>query len=199
MEHETLPRTIYEPCCGNGAIALPLREAGHIVIAKDLVDRGCPNSENDIDFLQTTEAPPEIEAIVSNPPFAQAEQFIYHALYNLRIPTVWMLLRLAFLEGGNLNSYKGKCRRAVLDNGHLAKVLLFRKRLPMIHREGYTGKKNSNSGMPFAWFKFDLANQSPCQLERISYKPPKTKIKLDFRLSATPIELYIQAQKEASN
>lgn len=199
MEQESLPNIIYEPCCGNGAIVLPLREAGHTVIASDLVDRGCPDSKADIDFLETSEAPSGIDAIVSNPPFAKAEQFIYHALYNLRIPKVYMLLRLAFLEGGNLNSYKGKCRRAVLDNGHLAKVLLFRKRLPMIHRENWDGKRNSNSGMPFAWFKFDLSHEGPCQLERIAWKPAKTRIKLDFRLAPAPIEQYISSQKDAQN
>lgn len=194
MEHEVLPPVIYEPCCGNGAIVLPLREAGHTVIASDIVERGCPDSQAEIDFLQTKEAPFGVEAIVSNPPFAKAEQFIHHALYNLHIPKVWMLLRLAFLEGGNLNSYKGKCRRAVLDNGHLAKVLLFRKRLPMIHREGWTGKKHSNSGMPFAWVGWSLNHTGPIVFERIAWKAPKTRIKLDFRLSPTPIEEWIQSK-----
>jgi hypothetical protein len=169
--------------CGNGAIATPLREAGHLVVASDIVDRGCPDAASEIDFLATKEVPPGIDALVSNPPFNKAEEVIYHALYTLKVPKVIMLLRLAFLEGGNLKSYKGHCRRSVLDNGHLAKFLLFRKRLPMMYQENYVGKKNSNSGMPFMWAVWDLSHEGrPKTFERISWEPI---------LPPPPIETYI--------
>ena len=35
---EVLPRTIWEPACGHGATVRVLRDAGHRVIATDLID-----------------------------------------------------------------------------------------------------------------------------------------------------------------
>lgn len=169
MKHEHLPDIIWEPMAGGGAIVNPLRAAGHTVVASDIVDRGCPDCASGVDFLALSKIPPGVQCITTNPPYGCAEEIIYHALYNLHVPTVYMLLRLAFQEGGNLNSYKGKCRRAILDNGHLSKVLLFRRRLPMLHREGYEGKKLSNSGMPLAWYKWDLNHQGPWTTERIDW------------------------------
>ena len=169
MKHEHLPDIIWEPMAGGGAIVNPLRAAGHTVVASDIVDRGCPDCASGVDFLKVATVPPGVQAIVTNPPFNCAEEIIYHAVYELNVPKVYALLRLAFLEGGNLKSYKGHCRRCILDGGHLAKVLLFRKRLPMMHREHYSGKKNSNSGMPFAWFVIDKTWNSDIIIKRIDW------------------------------
>jgi hypothetical protein len=48
---EQLPPKIWEPCCGSGAIVQVLRAAGHTVIASDLYDWNCPDSEWGVDFL----------------------------------------------------------------------------------------------------------------------------------------------------
>ena len=44
LQVERLPHRIWEPACGPGAIARVLRDAGHAVVATDLVDYGCPDS-----------------------------------------------------------------------------------------------------------------------------------------------------------
>jgi hypothetical protein len=59
------------------------------------------------------------------------------------VPFTAMLLRLAFLESAS--------RTDVLEGGQLAHVLVFRKRLPMMHRHNWAGKRASNS-IAFAWF-----------------------------------------------
>jgi hypothetical protein len=142
LEVESLPRCLWEPCCGRGNIVSVLRDAGHRVYATDLVNCGCPDSESRIDFLFERKLPdPSIGAIVTNPPFKLAEQFIAHALEL--VPLVAMLLRLAFLESEQ--------RTAILEQSGLARIHVFRKRLPMMHRAGWTGKRAS-SAIPFAWF-----------------------------------------------
>jgi hypothetical protein len=88
---------VWEPACGPGAIVRVLREAGHKVIASDLINWGCEDSESGCDFLKVIRAPLGITSIVTNPPFNLAEQFVAHAL-RLH-PRVFMLLRGAFLEG----------------------------------------------------------------------------------------------------
>lgn len=159
LEVETFSGTIWECCCGDGAIVKVLREAGHKVRATDLVDRGCSDSQNRIDFL--LERPdPSIGAIVTNPPYALATPFVQHAI-SIGVPKVVMLLRLAFLEGLG--------RSLILDGGALARVYVFRNRLPMMHRNGWEGKKTTNS-VAFAWFVWELGWNRPAELHRISWK-----------------------------
>ncbi|HKD76393.1 MAG TPA: hypothetical protein VKB76_12900, partial [Ktedonobacterales bacterium] len=71
LEAETLPKVIWAPCCGHGAIADVPRGAGHDVTATDL-DLDC------IDFLLVRNAPAGAEAIVTNPPYRLAAEFVRH-------------------------------------------------------------------------------------------------------------------------
>jgi hypothetical protein len=48
----------------------------------------------------------------------------------------------------------------------LARVHVFRKRLPMMHRDGWTGKRAS-SGIAFAWFCWDRNHRGPTVVDRI--------------------------------
>lgn len=157
---ETLPELIWEPACGPGSIVRELRTAGHKVYATDLVDYGCPDSESRIDFLMEQTAPTYIGAVVTNPPYKLAGEFVSHAMM-LGIPKVVMLLRLAFLESER--------RRAILESGMLARVHVFRNRLPMMHRDGWEGPKAS-SAVPFAWFVWDRAHKGPTELKRLSWE-----------------------------
>ena len=75
--------------------------------------------------------------IVTNPPFKLAAQFAAHALSLC--PRVAMLLRLSFLEAGNEKTKAGRARLFALDSGQLARVHVFRNRLPMMHRDGWAG------------------------------------------------------------
>ncbi len=158
MRVEKLPEVVWEPACGPGAIVGALRDGGHKVYATDLVDYGCPDSSSGVDFLMERCPSFWVGAIVTNPPFKLANEFVTHAL--TLCPRVIMLLRLAFLESER--------RRSVLDCGHLARVWVFRKRLPMMHRHGWEGPKAS-SGMAFAWFCWDQTHKGPTELHRLSW------------------------------
>jgi hypothetical protein len=148
---EPVPLTVWEPACGRGAIVSVLRDSGRAVIATDLVDWGCPDSESCIDFLMERRAPAGVPAIVTNPPFKLADEFVAHAI--TLVPEVYMLMRGAFLEGMRWYRHE-ETKNGLGLRDHLARVWMFAPRLPFMHRHGFTGKKNSNSGMPFAWFVF---------------------------------------------
>lgn len=160
---EKLPEIIWEPACGPGSIVGTLRKAGHKVYATDLVDYGCPDSEARIDFLMERSAPTYIGAIVTNPPFKLANQFVAHAL--TLAPKVVMLLRLAFLEGTG--------RSPIMDGGALARVHVFKNRLPMMHRagRGTMVAKTNSSAMAFAWFVWERTHQGPTEMRRLSWEP----------------------------
>jgi hypothetical protein len=157
---ETIPHRIWEPACGPGAIVRVLRAAGHDVLATDLVDYGDPTALYRRDFLMERKPPPGYgECILTNPPFKLVEQFVEHALELS--PFVVMLLRLAFLESER--------RSDILEGCGLARIHCFRKRLPMMHRAGWEGRK-ANSGMAFAWFVWDRSHTGPTTVNRISWE-----------------------------
>lgn len=136
---------IWEPCAGRGAIARELRRFGFSVVAQDLVDYPGrdPDIATGIDFLMEREAPSGATAIITNPPFMLADQFIRHGL--TLVPNVIVLLRAMAIEGAN---------RADLIDNHLREYWIGIDRPPAMHREGWDGNKLSNSGAPFAWFVF---------------------------------------------
>jgi hypothetical protein len=161
LRHERLPHRLWDPCCGPGNIVNVLRAAGHEVIGSDLVDYGDPTHFYRRDFLMELKAPDGCEGVVMNPPFKLAEEFIAHAL-GLS-PLVIVLLRLAFMESER--------RTAILEGRGLARIHQFRKRLPMMHRAGWEGRK-ANSGMAFAWFVWDRGHTDPTNINRISWDVP---------------------------
>jgi hypothetical protein len=154
---EQIPHRIWEPAAGRGAIVRVLRDHGHAVIASDIHNYG--NLHFVSDFLAQERLPAGCEAIVTNPPFRLAEEFVAHALELA--PLVIMLLRLAFLES------ERRCR--ILEGRGLARVHVFRKRLPMMHRDQWVGRK-ANSGMAFAFFVWDRNHKGPTTIDRISWE-----------------------------
>src|SRR5262245_29643349 len=161
---ENLPGRIWEPACGPGAIVRVLRRHGHLVLATDLMDYARPDQDAARrDFLLDHRLPACIEAILTNPPYKNADAFVAHAISLC--PKVYMLLRLAFLESQR--------RSSILDSGKLARVYIFKNRLPMMHRHGWQGPRAS-SAIPFAWFWFNADHTGTAELRRISTtkKPP---------------------------
>jgi hypothetical protein len=162
LKVEQLPLRIWEPACGRGAIVNVLRAAGHDVIASDIADYGIPitaPSHWRRDFLLEHTAPAGIGAILTNPPYRIAGDFVRHALDLC--PRVVMLLRLAFLEGIG--------RSDILEGGRLARVYVFRNRLPMMHRDGWTGPR-ATSAIPFMWAVWDASHRGSPELRRISWE-----------------------------
>jgi hypothetical protein len=157
---ETIPRLVWEPACGPGAIVKVLQAHGHEVFASDVVDYG---QNGVVDFIREdlfhVDGVTAFDAIVTNPPYQLAEKFVRQAL-NFS-PLVIMLLRLAFLESQR--------RTDILENSGLARVHVFRNRLPFMHRKDWAGPKSS-SAMPFAWFCWERGYRGPTTVDRISWE-----------------------------
>jgi hypothetical protein len=151
------PFWIWEPAAGHGAIVNVLRANGHVVIASDVIDYG--NLDFVRDFFAETKMLADCAAIATNPPYKLATEFAKQAL-DLA-PQVYLLLRLAFLE-----SMK---RSDILERRGLRAVHVFRKRLPMMHRDGWTGPRAS-SAIAFAWFCWERGYRGPTTIDRISWE-----------------------------
>ena len=155
---EKLPPRLWDPAAGKGAIVDVLRDRGHEVIGSDLIDYGRPDFFNGRDFLLERKAPDGCECILTNPPYRIAEAFVAHALELA--PLVIMLLRLAFLESER--------RSPLLDRGKLARIHVFKRRLPFMHRDSWTGPRAS-SAIPFAFFVWERDHTGPIIVDRISW------------------------------
>lgn len=147
---EQFQGAIWEPACGEGAISKVLERHGHEVISTDLVDRGYGKSR--VDFLMELRglAP----NIISNPPFKNASEFAIKA-HDLATNKVAFLCRLGWLEG--MERYE-----TVFRPFPMARVWVFSRRLPMMHREGFSGVKSN--AIAFCWFVWDKSHAGSTHL-----------------------------------
>jgi hypothetical protein len=155
---EQIPHRVWESAAGRGAITRVLQDHGHDVISSDICDYGFPLDFVG-DFLMQEQMPAGCSCILTNPPYQIVEPFVARALKLA--PLVIMLLRLAFLESER--------RCSILEGRGLACVHVFTKRLPMMHRDQWAGRK-ANSGMAFAWMIWKRGYASPTVIDRISWK-----------------------------
>jgi hypothetical protein len=89
---EQIPRTVWEPSSGHGAITRVLQRHGVEVVETDLVSRV---GQRQLNFLAAREA--LVRAIVTNPPFNIANQYVRQA-HKLGVGYVAMLLKIGFLS-----------------------------------------------------------------------------------------------------
>jgi hypothetical protein len=155
---ERLPHRIWEPAAGRGAIVKVLWDHGHAVVASDLIKYDF-NLRFVGDFLKQKKAPVGTECILTNPPFQVINEFVTRALDLC--PRVIMLARLAFLESER--------RTSILEKRGLARVHVFRNRLPMMHRDSWTGPRASNA-VAFGWFVWERDHRGPTTIDRISWE-----------------------------
>jgi hypothetical protein len=155
LAFESFTPTIWEPACGLGAISHVLEDRGYEVILSDLVDRGAADKDGELqatgDFLASRRDERGIGAdIVTNPPYGEVlNDFVAHALREHRPRKMALLLNLNFLCG-----FADEARSFVMDENPPARVYIFKRRLPMMHREGWDGPKAS-SRMNTAWFVWE--------------------------------------------
>lgn len=174
LDNVGIPHHVWEVCAGAGHISKVLKAAGHTVWSTDMRRYGYPLDEECGDFLDIKQSSFTAEAIVTNPPYSLAAEFIEHALFHA--PLVCMLMRLGFLEGGSVPGVKARDssvrRTRILESSGLKLVLPFRNRLPMMHRRGWKGPKTS-SAVPFAWFVWERGYRGATRIQRISWERGK--------------------------
>lgn len=149
---EAFSPRVSEPACGRGAIARVMEDAGYEVTLADLVDYGTHDRHGELqrveDFLAS--APSGRRDIVTNPPYGPAlNAFIGHALRVHKPHKLALLLNLNVLCGS-----EDEDRNFALDVCRPARIHIFSRRLPMMHRDGWDGPEAS-SRMNAAWFVWE--------------------------------------------
>lgn len=134
-------RNIWEPAAGSGKMVRALIGAGYNVVGTDIAYK-------DQDFL-TNSGPILSQAIITNPPYVLATEFIKRAigLTTAGHGLVAMLLRTDFDHAST--------RRELFELQPFAKKVVLTKRIRWI--EGSTGQPSFNH----AWFIWDWKHNGP--------------------------------------
>lgn len=146
----------WEPCAGLGHMSDVLRESFDFVRASDVYlyplasggDAGRLEVDR-FDFLDPVAVAdaPEVEWIITNPPFSKAAQMLDHALIRAQ-KGVAFLLRMQWLEGET--RYRG-----VFEDRGPSFIAPFVERVPMC--EGGYDLEGSSATM-YAWFVWERFN-----------------------------------------
>ena len=147
-----LPLRIWEPACGPGLMAETLHSRGHIVLPSDLYNHGYGIAGRD--FLKATTAG-GFAAIVTNPPFKLADDFVSHALGLMRPNRglVAMLLRNDF------DTASGRRRFFADHPAFCAKVTITRR--PRWDWDDPDRPDNASPRHNFSWFVWNWRHQGP--------------------------------------
>lgn len=159
----------WEPSCGSGNLSSVLKFKNIPVFSSDIFDYGYIHQNETKDFFEYKNLPDKrISTIITNPPFFCWTKYVKHAISLAE--KVIILGKLTILES--------ETRTPVLDTGYFEKCYVFKNRLPMMHREGWEGNKNSSS-IAFAWYVFGKnALDEGAIIKRIKceYDPNKYKV-----------------------
>ena len=148
-DNEKFEGDIWESACGNGAMSEVLKMYGNAVESTDLYDRGY--GKPGIDFLTVDH---RAANIVTNPPYNSAEGFVRAGLEKADRKFA-LLLRLAFLEGGNR-------QRTIFSRCPPARVWVFSERITFYPANSV--KKGSGT-TAYAWFVWDKAATGTAELK----------------------------------
>lgn len=141
LEVEKFEGRILEPSCGAGAITAILKEAGYKdITAYDLMLDGK-------DFLAETR---KFDAIITNPPFSLAKEFILKACEVA--PRFAFLLPLSYLQGQARYNEIWSAREI------LEKIYIF-TRYPSLSAEIRPDGKYETAMMAYAWYIFDTRHK----------------------------------------
>lgn len=144
LRAEPLRNRVWEPACGDGAMARVLQEFGYDVVATNLTDRGY--GERGVDFLATTELPPGVKTIITNPPNYCLDQFIAHAI-ALRPDMVAIFTKTVLLEGDARY-------RLIFRHGTLGRLYQMVDRVVFYAGDSPKSEQPGWSKGAFAWFVF---------------------------------------------
>jgi hypothetical protein len=163
LKHVTLRGPVWEPCCGDGAMATVLTEHGLPVVASDIADRGF--GEPGVDFFACETFPPGCGAMVTNPPYSDG-----NGTFAPRVTCEAMLrfVRHALTLTGRANGQLALLVRLQWTAGQAASNLItagpFDAMIALTRRIRWfdMGKLTNNGQHHHAWLFWDFQRKDRC-------------------------------------
>lgn len=155
-----LPKQILEPACGSGCLSVRLEELGHEVKSYDLIDRGFGDV---CDFFALTEPPFDGDfAIVTNPPYKFAKEFVLHSLELVPVGSlVCMFLKTTFAEG------KGRFNSLFRNYPPIAVLQCIERVLCAKNGDFEYMRKQGGSAVAYAWWVWQKGHKGQTVLDWI--------------------------------
>ena len=162
-----MPEWVWEPSCGSGCLSERLRERGHGVVSTDLVYRGY--GDGGINFFEQSAMPDRTEAIVTNPPYKFATEYVIHALRLLpQGGLLCLFLKTTFAEG------KERYQR-IFGVTPPALVLQCSERVLCAKNADFDGMRAGGGGIQsYAWWVWRKGWQGQTTLDWINHPSPVT-------------------------
>lgn len=166
LEHEPISGDVWEPACGFGHMSEVLKDfCDGGLRSSDLYDHGY--GEINIDFLSYNG--PQVDNIITNPPYKCANDFVYQGL-KLARKKLCLLVKTSFLEG--IDRYE-----RIYKIFPPTRVYQYSYRLTFYPNTIEFGKKERGT-MAFAWFVWDMqVPRGKTELLWITRNNKKTKKK----------------------
>lgn len=161
LRHVKLRGPVWEPCCGDGAIAKAVAAAGYQVVASDLADYGF--GQAGVDIFQESQMPDGCHALVTNPPYGDggvqgrigdaSRQMLLFTQHALRLAQrargqLALLVRLQWIAGKKV--------AALLSSAPLEAVIVLTRRIQWFDR----GNETKTGQHHHAWIFFDFERAS---------------------------------------
>lgn len=146
--------TAWEPACNRGFMARPLAESFGRVVASDIHRYGWSGQHGMYDFLLPGLEPPDMHTfdwIITNPPFRLGSDFIHRCLRLRPKRGFAMLVRAAFLEGGERYA-------TIFSKTPPSIIAQYAERVPMV--EGRYDPKASTA-TAYAWMVWRTGAPAP--------------------------------------
>lgn len=161
IANEPFEGDIWEPACGNGAMAEALATTGNHITSTDLYDHGY--GQPGVDFLK---AQRRVANVITNPPYNSAEGFVEVGLRIVERKFA-LLLRLAFLEGANR-------AKTIFSRNPPSRVWVFSERVTFYPKGTVAGGSGTTA---YGWFVWDKAHAGPTELMWLKpgFKPSSRK------------------------
>jgi hypothetical protein len=156
LKQVALRGPVWEPCCGDGAMARVLERAGHDVVASDLVDRGF--GRGGVDIFDCTAFPAGCRALVTNPPYGDGGDSVRPTNASLgMLNFVRHTLDLTMRAEGQLallvrfQWIAGKRAASLISSGPLSRVVVLTKRIQWFDM----GEQTTTGQHHHAWLFWD--------------------------------------------
>lgn len=153
-----LPAQVLEPACGSGHLSTRLAQHGHTVKSYDIVDRGFGEVMDF--FLMNTPPFAGDFAIVTNPPYKYAKEFVLHALHI--VPPdglVCMFLKTTFAEG------KGRYKELFRNSPPLKVLQCINRVLCAKNGDFERMRAGGGSAVAYAWWIWRRGYPGPTILD----------------------------------
>jgi hypothetical protein len=160
LRHVRFRGPIWEPCCGDGAMAAVLQDHGYQVVSTDIADRGFGTPG--VDFLASPVVPGGCQSIVTNPPYgdsgshagqSRSSTAMLHFLEHAMTLTESVQGQLALLV--RLQWIAGRRAAEMMSSGPFAAVITLTRRIRWFDM----GEQTNHAQHHHAWVVFDHAHK----------------------------------------